>query len=224
MKNYLFWVTSILLFGFFPFMSKGEGVNQSDWYIGGSGAFSHYPSYKPVPERGTMAPIGIDVIKNGYVYSLVAGYHLNDNFRIEAEASYRKHVFDKFVLVRDLPAKNFVKGQVVQLGKSFGYVHSISYMANVYYDYINSTNFTPFIGLGAGFVRYEERNTCGNDTRYSPAIQIMPGVSYSVTKKVNLDLGYRYYHMKDIAIKNNCLSPKIKYRTHEGLIGIRVSI
>jgi opacity protein-like surface antigen len=97
-------------------------------------------------------------------------------------------------------------------------------MANFYYDYVNDSNLTPFIGLGAGIVRYEERNICDNYTKYSPAIQVLSGISYSITEKLNLDFGYRYYHMKDLTIKNSCLSPKIKYRTHEGLVGIRLAI
>ncbi|MCF8494278.1 MAG: outer membrane beta-barrel protein [Rickettsiaceae bacterium] len=224
MTNRVLFLNFIVLFSFLPFVATAENMSQSNFYIGGSGAFSHYPSYKPIPEHGTMKPIGIDVIKNGYAFSILAGYRVNENFRVEAEVAYRKHVFDKFVLIRDFPSRNFVKGQVKPLGKAFGYVQSFSYIANVYYDYVNNSNFTPFIGVGAGLVRYEERNKCGDYVRYSPAIQVMSGVSYSVTEKLNLDLGYRYYHMKDVAIKNNCLSPKIKYRTHEGVIGIRVSI
>lgn len=63
MTNRVLFLNFIVLFSFLPFVATAENMSQSNFYIGGSGAFSHYPSYKPIPEHGTMKPIGIDVIK-----------------------------------------------------------------------------------------------------------------------------------------------------------------
>lgn len=214
----------ILLLICIPLIGKANNVSAKNFYIGASGAFSHYPAYKPGPKGGREKPIGIDIIKNGYALSLIGGYRFCENFRAEGELAYRKHIFDKFVVIRDYPPTGVKKGDVIKLGKTFGYVHSLSYMANFYYDYANRTKLTPFVGIGGGIVRYEERNKCGHDVVYSPALQVIAGASYVINSKLNLEMGYRYYHMKDVKIKNNCLSPKIKYSLHEGLVGVRFSL
>lgn len=70
-----------------------------------------------MPKKVTIDPIGIDVIKDGYAVSGVIGSQINPNLRVEVEATYRKHIFDKFILIRDFPERNFVKGQVLELEK-----------------------------------------------------------------------------------------------------------
>ena len=191
-------------------------------YLGVSGGYSKYPDYKPKPNGGKLAPIGVDVIKPGYAIKLLAGYKFNEYVRLEGEITYRKHVFDKFKLIRDFPPKNFKAGQVVKLGKSFGYAASISTMINFYVDYANDSSFTPFVGVGGGLVFFKENNTCGKPKSTKPAFQITPGVSYKLNEQLSIDLSYRYFQMKDTNITNNCLSPKIKYNTHEGLLGLKL--
>lgn len=193
-------------------------------YIGVSGAFINYPEYKPKPNGGRDEPIGIDRVHDGYGMGANVGYKINDNFRAEIDYNYRKNVFKSFVLLKDVPEKNFKKGQVVTLGKKFGYVHSHTVMINGYYDLVNSTDFTPFLGLGLGVTKYEERNECGNYSTYSPSAQITTGVAYKIDDVVSINAGYRHFHMKDTKIKNECLSPKIKYRTNEGFLGVQYQL
>ena len=217
MKKLAFILTICVL----PSLALAES-NNNNIYVSLFGAYSKYPEYKPKPEGGKLAPIGIDVVKDGFAAGISAGYVFNDNFRSDVEYSYRKHVFDKFVLIKD--HDKFKKGDVVPLGSEFGFVHSHSLMINGYIDLANKTAFTPFIGLGAGVTRYEERNNCGNYTTHSPAIQITTGVSYKLNDSITFDVGYRYFRMKDTNITNKCLSPKIQYRTHEAMIGMRYSL
>ena len=48
MTNRVLFLNFIVLFSFLPFVATAENMSQSNFYIGGSGAFSHYPSYKPI--------------------------------------------------------------------------------------------------------------------------------------------------------------------------------
>ena len=107
---------------------------QTNFYIGVFGAYSVYPEYKPKPEGGKRQAIGIDYIKNGFNTGVNIGYKFTDNFSADIEYSYRKHIFDKFKLIMDVPEKGFTKGQVIPLGKNFGFVHTHSVMLNGYFE------------------------------------------------------------------------------------------
>ena len=196
--------------------------NKDKIYIGLSGAYSWYPTYKPVPRGGTIEPIGRDVIKDGYAVGGMVGYQFHDYVRGDLEFTYRKHIFDKFELIRDFPARGFKNGQVLPLGKDFGSVYSYSYMTNIYFDWKNSTKFTPFIGVGAGVVHYVEDNSCGFDYVNAPGYQFMGGVQYKFSDKYRIEAAYKYFEMRDSKITNNCLSPKIKYQTNELMISAKM--
>ncbi len=75
---------------------------------------------------------------------------------------------------------------------------------NVYYDFRNSSKFTPYIGVGAGlaFTRANVDINAYNSTGYAHgygeayatdfAWQVGAGVAYAINDNVSADLGYRY--------------------------------
>jgi|GEM_PF-1831109 len=197
---------------------------QTNFYIGVFGAYSVYPEYKPKPEAGKQKAIGIDYVKNGFNTGVNIGYKFTDNFSADIEYSYRKHVFDKFKLIADVPEKGFTAGQVIPLGKKFGFVHTHSVMLNGYFELPTQNNLIPFAAIGAGITRYEERNECGNYHTNSPSMQVSLGLGYKINESLRLDAGIKHFHMKDTNITNKCLSPKIKYRTNEGFLGLKYFI
>ncbi len=77
---------------------------------------------------------------------------------------------------------------------------------NVYYDFRNSSNFTPYVGAGVGmafvrgFASADIYNAAGVHEAHASAEaystefawQIGAGVAYAITDNVSADLGYRY--------------------------------
>ena len=67
-------------------------------------------------------------------------------------------------------------------------------MVNGYYDFKNSSNFTPYLMAGAGLAR-EKFNSGNWDERLSetlPALQAGAGLSYAITENISIDTEYRY--------------------------------
>lgn len=77
-----------------------------------------------------------------------------------------------------------------------------SLFLNTYYDFHNSTDFTPYVGAGIGFgfvsnkasaIEYGyDSNTYGKKTKTNFAWNIGLGCAYDFNDYVSLDLGYRY--------------------------------
>ncbi len=64
-------------------------------------------------------------------------------------------------------------------------------MANVYYDWRNSTPLTPYVGVGAGYGW--QYNTGGGAFNASGiALGLKAGVSFDITNNLALDVGYRF--------------------------------
>jgi long-subunit fatty acid transport protein len=55
-------------------------------------------------------------------------------------------------------------------------------------------------------------------------MQVSLGLGYKINESLRLDAGIKHFHMKDTNITNKCLSPKIKYRTNEGFLGLKYFI
>lgn len=102
------------------------------------------------------------------------------------------------------------------------YKHSL--MANVYYDYLTCTPWTPYVGAGLGtaYLKYNIANGFAKKTVYNLAWQVMGGVTYDVNANWTLDAGYRYADLGQIR-KNfgNDQVMKFKVRDHEFMLGAR---
>jgi len=74
---------------------------------------------------------------------------------------------------------------------------------NVYYDFRNSSAFTPYLGFGLGLALVDAKGkhwATGDDPTYSPdkkssstnfAWNVSAGIAYAFTDMISLDLGYR---------------------------------
>jgi len=93
-------------------------------------------------------------------------------------------------------------GDVYTYGTADATVKSQSLMANVYYDFKNTSDFTPYVsaGVGAAFNKLDvteyqtdlDGSASANDKKTDFAWSIGAGVSYALDKDLDLDLGYRY--------------------------------
>lgn len=72
-------------------------------------------------------------------------------------------------------------------------------LGNVWYDFVNDSSFTPYIGAGVGY-GYTELATDDFDGAYEASgllYQFGAGVKFDVADNVALDLGYRYRVLSD---------------------------
>ncbi|WP_392564061.1 porin family protein [Orbus wheelerorum] len=97
-------------------------------------------------------------------------------------------------------------------------------MANGYYDFYNSTAFTPYVGLGLGvsFVKYKDEASISK-TKF--AWSTMAGVSYKVMSNLTANVEYRYLDSgkikKDDSDGTWVDNFSAKLKTHDINIGLR---
>lgn len=159
--------------------------------------------------------------KDGLAGGLAIGYDFG-NPRIEGEVSYQKNDFDSFNV--------FSGGKHISIGLS-GNVTLLSFLVNGYYDFTNSSSFTPYISGGLGCAKisindilrddqhqFDEGGTSAHDTVF--AYQVGTGVEYAITNRVSLDARYRYFAISDAEFKEET---KWEFDSHNVLLGIRVN-
>ena len=113
-----------------------------------------------------------------------------------------------------------------------------SLMLNAYYDFKNTSKFTPYVSAGAGVTRVKNTQTLNpqfseeasvglSDTSNSFTWSAGAGVAYKVTENVALDLAYRYVDAGEVEFKNNIDLANAKLKStadltsHDYSLGIR---
>jgi len=138
------------------------------------------------------SPVGIELsYDTGWKLGAALGYRLS-NFRIEGELAYQKNDIDK------------TKALGIDID-STGDVSGVAFLVNGYYDFTNSTAFTPYVSAGLGYANVEvnDYSLVGsgglkfNEDDSVFAYQFGVGVGYSVNEKVTIDLKYRYFATSD---------------------------
>ena len=167
---------------FLTIASSNSFAANSGFYTGLSGDLTIKKNIK-FSDNGTNGKIE-NKFNSGVNLSL--GYDFGNNFRTEAEAGY--HAFGM---------KKITEGDSVISSKPKADLKVMTLMGNVYYDFNNSTRFSPYIGAGAGvsFVDFPTKffNTAkSKDSGF--AYQFMTGVAYSpeFLPSTKLYAGYRY--------------------------------
>ena len=102
---------------------------------------------------------GMDGAK-GILAGAAVGYRLRDRypdspwgrFRIELEYFYRESKYNQTSPVGDGKGANFAKldGEIQRATDWVGNLTSHNLFGNVYFDFINDSRFTPYVGFGAG--------------------------------------------------------------------------
>jgi len=159
--------------------------------------------------------------------SLALGYHLPDNWRVEAEYT--------------LPKNNEFTSGSTNFPTSFNHhkIRSQRLMLNAYKDFPLNTQFSLYGSAGLGWARLESSGWQGNPnrqyfsaTKNNLAYSLGFGVTYKPTQKVSLDLGYRYVDMgKAYSGANNFQNVRglqdeqmrAKLRSSEITLGMRYS-
>lgn len=115
-----------------------------------------------------------------------------DNFRAEIELKMQE----------DVEKNSFMFDSITT-----SQVENKSVFLNGYYDFHNSSKLTPYVGVGIGLSRLEASSGISDGESLGAMIreeetkiswQIGAGVSYAVSQKMALDLGYRYVDYGEI--------------------------
>lgn len=168
----------------------------------------------------------------GVVAGLAVGYYINDAFRVEAEARFRNQETED----GNLFGYNSRSSETFNLG---GEVDTTTIMANLIYEFDNTSNFTPYIKGGLG-IAYSDASadldiqptftTFGFTDRWQYpdndetnfAWSIGAGVDYNLTENLLLGLEYQYIDMGDISTGVDINGDWIDYdlSAHEITVGI----
>ncbi|MDE0057138.1 MAG: outer membrane beta-barrel protein [Defluviicoccus sp.] len=159
------------------------------------------------------APVTFDLpTKNGFGVLGVLGYSLASRLRGEGEIGYRGFDLDESGGVR-------IDGRF----------DTLSFMINGVYDF-EAGPVRPYVGGGFGLAWHEleidptmpvdeQAGPSERDTgdKISLAYQAMLGVGYSMTDRIDLHLGYRYFGTTETDFGE----PDVTYGTHNVEVGVR---
>ncbi len=101
-----------------------------------------------------------------------------------------------------------------------------SVMANVYFDYLTCTPWTPYVGAGLGYAWLKEVDHLGGNkifdkSVYNLAWQVMAGINYEINTNWSIDAGYKYADLGRIRKNLGGAVVKTSVRDHEIMLGAR---
>jgi opacity protein-like surface antigen len=131
----------------------------------------------------------------------------------------------------NVPTRDVRRGNLYGDGEDSFKLYKRSAMANVYFDYLTCTPWTPYVGAGLGmsYLKAQMFDVDGkyfDKSTYTPAWQVMGGIAYEFNSHRAVDLGYRYADYGRIR-KHESFGPdgdeiaKITARDHEVMLGAR---
>lgn len=162
----------------------------------------------------------------GYLVGGTFGYSLG-SLRLEAETTYRSNPLkeistaDASINIQNVFILTF-PGQRLSAQGDF---NSFAVMANGWYDFRNSSSFTPYIGggIGAAYMELTDlsfgSNQLPDDSDTVWAGQIGTGIAYAITSEFEVSLDYRF--MTTTKPKFKKLGFKSEYLNHSVHIGFR---
>jgi OmpA-OmpF porin, OOP family len=121
-------------------------------------------------------------LENDWMASAGIGYAYQNGFRLEGEFAYRQNDWGPTAV--DDPVDDTIEGDAT----------AMSLMANLIYDFNRGGTFQPYLGLGVGAAKVEldiETGDSADDTGL--AYQGLAGVGISLSPRLVLDIGYRYF-------------------------------
>lgn len=210
MKSRMAFVLCIVAMAFFAVPALAAGP-----YVGG-GAGAVFLSDSTLSGSGASGDLKFDT---GYGVGATGGYDFG-TYRVEAEFAYRKN--DNKEITGG--------GSTDPVG---GDTSSMALMMNGYYDFrMVSPTIVPYLGGGIGFARVSEKatdptiGTVIDDSDVVFAYQFAAGVGFDVSKRVTIDLGYKYFATSDPSFAvTGAGGTKIdaEYKSHNIFLGARYS-
>jgi opacity protein-like surface antigen len=195
-------------------LSFAGTANAEGAYVGiYGGAHSHQDADTAVKNTG-IPSIDAELHTNvGWLAGVSAGYRWDSGFAFEGDLTYRENGLDRIELL----------GTRIGLD---GTERVLSLLANALYRFSNSSQFTPYVGVGIGAARLELDADADNggafkDSATSLAFQAIAGVSYEFTSSIDLGLEYRYFRTADTDLSDrqgaNTTKLDTEYAAHDVL-------
>lgn len=147
--------------------------------------------------------------EEGLGLGIAAGYAFG-NVRLEGEYAYQQNDLETLeISVLGFSASESISGET----------SSNSFLFNIYYDFKNTSPFTPFLSAGIGLsnVEFDIEDESDDDTVF--AYQLGVGLGYAITDKVSLDVKYRYFGTEDPEFDGF----EAEYSSHNFYMGVRFS-
>ena len=167
----------------------------------------------PIAKDADIYDVGSIEYNNGYAGGVAVGI-IRERIRLEAEISYQRNEIEEI----GISNKKF---------ESWGDLRNLALLFNGYVDLTKIQNaLTPYISMGLGVAKVDLNGVVvgsGNSYRvdsYSDtlfAFQVGAGISYDVTKKLKLDLKYRYFQTADLSYGGDEATNKL----HNFSLGVR---
>lgn len=126
----------------------------------------------------------------GFIYRAALGHYLLDELRVDFQLHFDRGLRSK---------QSFTSGANTVTMK--GEESTFAGFFNVYYDWLNASNVTPYVNLGAGLTRNEftSRITVdggseskGRKSSYGIGYKAGLGMAYHISTNVDFDIAYNY--------------------------------
>lgn len=172
--------SAVIAAGLLAGLSMAASAQTDGLYAGAEAGVNFVPSLKFNSEHNVWK----QQQDPGYAILGQVGYGFG-NVRLEGEVSWRQNDLSKF---SDSFGDHSADGNV----------SALSVMGNVYYDFLNDTKWTPYLGVGLGGVSVGENNIKADGVNVTNAsdfvlgYQGIAGVSYAVDQQLSLRADYRY--------------------------------
>ena len=197
MKKLLLFLTGCLIvFSFSTIVYSGEGM-----YMSGNLGYTMLND-SDLSVIGDKATVTFD---DGFAGGIALGYGFSKNIRVEGELAYQENDVDTGSYNGD--TENDLDSDVT----------SLALLCNSYYDFENSSSFTPFITAGIGVANINVSTPIGDAEDTVFAYQVGGGVAYDITEKTALDLTYRYFATED----PSDYGINAEYASHNFYVGLR---
>lgn len=204
----LFALTNVMIFST-PLFAK----DKETCYVSGNIGFAKLSDSDVTNSTISDTTINME-FDNGLALGFAFGYDFG-NTRLEWDISHQKNNFEK----ASLSGYNSVD--------LTGNVTSLTLLMNGYYDFTNSSAFTPYITGGLGIATIEIKDWNISDSGLSSfnerctayAYQVGAGIGYAITEKITIDTKYRYFATEDLKFDGI----KTEYANHNFLFGIRIN-
>jgi OOP family OmpA-OmpF porin len=178
-------------------------------YIGGAGGWNIVSKEDITSGAGLRSDF-----KNGWAALGTVGARFDYGVRGELEVGYRSN---KIKSIQGAP-----------LAPRSGNGHTWTVMANGLYDFMNSTPFTPYLGIGVGGADVSYSNvrlsttTVIDDAEWHPAIQGIVGASYKIMDNLGIFANYQYLTTNDLKMRSNNGLARVndRYEANTFLLGV----
>ena len=141
--------------------------------------------------------------KAGFLLNCGGGYRILENLRLEGQVGYRSSNIDDAKVT-------YMNVVGVGVDGGSGDISSLSFMANVWYDFYLGERWSPYFGWGIGAAQVSLKDfsirtypivpnppttqtLLVDDQDWQFAYQVGLGLGYELNKSFIIDLGYRYF-------------------------------